>query len=337
MAKIIHLIPRNDLSGPGIVANDVVSESMNSTLMSVRYSGSGTNRLERAQRFNIKLLMRAEIVHTHGFIPDFLGLCLRTFFKTKWVTTIHNHIYSDFALLFPRHIGLLLCKTWLWILSCSELGIVFTKSQLDYYVRYGLNNLAIIPNGRSTFYENDVSFRMNIEEVLPRIANKKILGFCGRLISRKNIPLVLDIIENRNDLALFIVGDGPEMSSLLISVKERNIDSRVIFFGHQASSRIIYEYVDCNILLSSSEGYPLNVIEASMAGVPTVCTNLDIYNELLPEEFRFLVDLEDINGTAEMIDHVLNGEVSKDQIREWARISMSSKKMARRYADIYGQ
>jgi glycosyltransferase involved in cell wall biosynthesis len=95
------------------------------------------------------------------------------------------------------------------------------------------------------------------------------------------------IHQNRPDIYYIWIGSGPLESDARALARELNLDSVMHFLGHRQDVSALLNSMDCFVLPSRWEGFPLVVLEALAADVPVVAT--------------------DIPGTREAIEHGWNG------------------------------
>ena len=136
----------------------------------------------------------------------------------------------------------------------------------------------------------DVSeIRRKKEEALPEAVAALLdesavnLVAVGRLAHQKGydlmIPLFARCCRERDDLRLFIIGEGPEHGALQ-QLAEAEAPGRVHLLGQQPNPYAIMEHMDAFLSTSRYEGQPLNVEEAKVIGLPVYCTkNLEQYTE----------------------------------------------------------
>ncbi len=106
----------------------------------------------------------------------------------------------------------------------------------------------------------------------------------GKLCRQKGYDIMLDIFakacEQRDDLRLFIIGDGPDRNSLEKLRTELGLDGKVFFLGNKTNPYCYMKLMDAFISTSRYEGQPLNIMEAMAVGLPLYCTkNLESYTE----------------------------------------------------------
>lgn len=106
----------------------------------------------------------------------------------------------------------------------------------------------------------------------------KIFLFVGHLIKIKGVDLLLDawneLLKTEKNIKLVIIGDGRMRKELEARVKEMN-DS-VYFLGERNHNEIALwmNIADYLFLTSRSEGMPNVVLEAMVAGLPVIATDV---------------------------------------------------------------
>lgn len=103
-----------------------------------------------------------------------------------------------------------------------------------------------------------------------------VVAFVARLTAVKRPDRLLDVIRavlKREPAVVFlIVGEGPLLDET--RAHARDVASSVHFLGWRGDVGNIYSAADIALLTSDNEGMPVSLIEASMAGVPCVTTDV---------------------------------------------------------------
>jgi glycosyltransferase involved in cell wall biosynthesis len=114
-----------------------------------------------------------------------------------------------------------------------------------------------------------------------RAAARAALGFdgptllsVGNLIPLKGHHLVIEALAALPNVALTVVGDGPERQRLMALAARLGVSDRVRFLGIVAQDRLpaVYTAADILVLASSSEGWANVLLEAMACGTPVVAT-----------------------------------------------------------------
>jgi glycosyltransferase involved in cell wall biosynthesis len=83
-----------------------------------------------------------------------------------------------------------------------------------------------------------------------------------------------DVVEERPDARLFVVGWGQMEDELDRAVRERELDEHVFITGRVPTVEEYYAIADVFVLSSLREGLPIVLLEAMAAGLPVVSTNV---------------------------------------------------------------
>ena len=106
----------------------------------------------------------------------------------------------------------------------------------------------------------------------------------GRLCHQKGYDLMLDTFaeasKRREDLRLYIIGDGPDRVALEEQRERLGLTDKVTFLGNQPNPFRYMARMDAFLSTSRYEGQPLNIMEAMAVGLPLYCSkNLEKYTE----------------------------------------------------------
>ena len=106
----------------------------------------------------------------------------------------------------------------------------------------------------------------------------------GRLCHQKGYDIMLDLFAEacaaRDDLRLYILGDGPDREALEEQAKQLGLTGKVTFLGNQSNPYCYMNRMDAFLSTSRYEGQPLNIMEARAVGLPLYCSrNLEKYTE----------------------------------------------------------
>ena len=85
----------------------------------------------------------------------------------------------------------------------------------------------------------------------------------------------------RKNIKLILVGDGEEYERIKKMVDLMNLSSTIEFYGKVNDVAPLLGKADVFVLSSSSEAFPVSVIEAIASGLPIVSTNVGGVSELV--------------------------------------------------------
>ena len=125
----------------------------------------------------------------------------------------------------------------------------------------------------------------NAIDFLPESAISQQMGsyylYFGRLSHEKGLVTLIEAFNALSDLRLKIVGEGP-MESSLREIASANIE----FCGYQSGDALRQTIRQCKAIVVPSEWYennPMTIIEASMAGIPTIGARIGGIPEIIVE------------------------------------------------------
>ncbi|WP_309383872.1 glycosyltransferase family 4 protein [Cerasicoccus frondis] len=148
----------------------------------------------------------------------------------------------------------------------------------------------IVENGIDTerFTPRDAA-QLRQEQGLP---DGLLFGVCGRVeFNQKQQEFLVRAMSRwSGELAaakLLIVGDGPDYARLQNIITEVGLTERIILRAWEKHPETLYPALDCLIIPSRFEGFPLVMLEAAACGVPVVGSDNDGMHDFLPTEWRF--------------------------------------------------
>ena len=202
-----------------------------------------------------------------------------------------------------NNVGIKLQSEWKYRVLWSNF-----KDKFKYYDQFVAVSEALIQPFKecSGYYDKKYSViqnTINVEEILSKASeqtdfqvDRSKLNFVavGRLCHQKAYDIMLqkfsEACERRDDLHLYIIGDGDKRFSLEYLRDSLGLTEKVTFLGQQPNPFKYMEQMDAFISTSRYEGQPVNIMEAMAVGLPLYCTkNLEQYTENL-------VGYEDIVG-----------------------------------------
>lgn len=108
-------------------------------------------------------------------------------------------------------------------------------------------------------------------------ADVLLVAWIGAIAPEKRLDLALDVLDRLPDVRLAVAGDGP----LLETLARHPAAARAHFLGPLPDPAPLYRAADALLLTSDSEGVPGALIEAALAGVPAVATDVGWVREVV--------------------------------------------------------
>ncbi|MET8627771.1 glycosyltransferase family 4 protein [Kitasatospora sp. NPDC004669] len=108
-------------------------------------------------------------------------------------------------------------------------------------------------------------------------ADVLLVAWIGAIAPEKRLDLALDVLDRLPDVRLAVAGDGPLRETLA----RHPAAARAHFLGPLPDPVPLYRAADALLLTSDSEGVPGALIEAALAGVPAVATDVGWVREVV--------------------------------------------------------
>ena len=141
---------------------------------------------------------------------------------------------------------------------------------------------------KTIFLWNIIDFSENKknDEILLE-GNYKIVTI-GRLCKQKRFDKIIDIANDLpGDIKIYIVGGGELYNDLIIKIKEKQLEDKIILLGKQSNVQSILKQAHLFLSVSDYEGLPTVLLESLLCNTPIVatevCGNSDIYKYIAPK------------------------------------------------------
>ena len=293
--KVLHVIARMNLGGTAKYVGDLVTNITHSELATGHVQGAEVEdpivnelhihripslgrRIDPIQDLKAWLELRRvikdlqpEIVHTHTFKAGLIGRLIAGH-HTK-IHTFHGHLFKDQSFgrtgkevitIIERYLAR---RTDLLISVGERVGRELREAGI------GSNNSWIsIPPGitpHSLPPKSVARARLNLDP------DSFLVGWMARVTSVKNPFLLLEVAKALPDINFVMAGGG----DLLENIRQEALPNVKILGWTVASD--FWSAVDLAVSTSDNEGIPIALIEAQMAGVPVVATNVGSVDEVI--------------------------------------------------------
>ena len=278
VGELVEKIPDNKLATgyvQGLEIEDPCVQKLN--VLRVRHMGRKISPLNDFRAWlelrKIVKEIKPAIVHTHTFKAGLIGRLIGG--KHKRVHTFHGHLFDDqsFSSLEKYMITnaekFLANRTDLLISVGKKVGVELRAQGIGAKKEWvsiapGVNALPLIEKRQAR-----KSLGLNEEGML--------LGWMARMAEVKNPHLLLEIASQMPELSFVMAGGG----NLLEEIKNR-APKNVAVIGW-ADAATFWSAVDCAISTSDNEGMPIALIEAQLAGVPVIATNVGSNREIIKD------------------------------------------------------
>ena len=343
--KVAIIVSRIDQLGPVKVIQNLVNilSKIDELVVEVFYFDKNVDQkinmdvpVKRLERRNF-CFAEFDIIHTSGIRPDLFAFLYRK--KIRYhISTIHNFVFEDLSFTYNRLIAFLFGNIWLILWRRADKLVCVSKAIRTYYAKwYSLSKLVVIYNGIA---ETDYTFQPDYEIIRSidnyRSKGLKVLVSVSNLTKRKGIDQILHLVAQEKGLAFMIIGDGKELLNLVQLSKKLNITDRCIFCGFQINAVNYLKHFDFSIMPSRSEGFGLALIEAVQQKIPVICSDIEVFKELLNSDEVTFFKLEDLTSLVVALKMAYEtGNKKADLAYTRYRNNYTDMLMAKHYYNLY--
>jgi len=281
---------------------------------------------------------KIDVIHTHGYKSDIMGLIAARITGIKAVSTPHGFDNAkNFKLQLFIRLGCLASRFFDQVVPLSE------ELESDMY-RFGVSTAKVrmIMNGVD-LDEVESEKRKGTVPIYPDPDEKRI-GYVGQLIYRKRVDHLIDTFDllyrDHENIRLIIIGDGPKRSEL--EEKARSLPSafRIEFLGYREDRLRLVRELNLFCMTSSLEGIPRCMMEAMGMGIPVAAYNIPGVDKLIiHEKTGLMARFGQVEELKECWERLLFDEAFSTQIalnsRRHVMENFSARRMAHEYADLY--
>ncbi len=310
--------------------------------LTVPYNNS-LSRVSAGWRLSAKLdaLLETEnfdLLHLHSPLqPTLTHLAMRRA-RCPLVGTFHSYYPRDIlSELFKRPLGRMLTRI--------DRYLPVSQAAQEPMERIFSADYHIIPNGVD--YELFSSGSADGRRQLPGLDPDKLrILFVGAMVKRKGLPHLIEafreILLNRDDVELLVVGDGPGRRAI-----DRGLDihmrSRIHFVGAVTNrSKLAEYYASADIFCAPSlgrESFGMVLLEAMAAGLPVVAYDIEGYRDVVTQgSDGLLVQRGNTSALASALRFFLESPNERARYGEQGRVvarNLDWSEIARRVEAVY--
>ena len=209
--------------------------------------------------------------------------------------------------------------------------------------RYG-ERLTVIRNGIPAS-EPALGAERELEALRQFIAGRPSVFAAGRLSREKGFDVLIEAVarirHSGPDICLVLAGEGRERHALEAQTRSLGIDGAVLMPGYIENARALMVEFDVIAIPSRTEGLPVLLLEALMAGRPVAATAVGEMPAVLEScDAGSCARPEDPANLADLVMAKLNGARDPKRMQGTAATSAdlySADSMATAYANLYDQ
>lgn len=225
---------------------------------------------------------RPHILHVNSSKAAALGALAGRLNKvSRIVFTVHGWPFKENRNIFS--LAVIFIVSWITALLSHRVIVLSTTDERIARTMPGIaKKIRRIPLGREQV--NVAPPQEGYKDMFGMITPPAITPKTMRLVSiseltankgiRYAIEAVAELVRRGHDCVYVVVGSGEELPALKKIVRDRGLDDRVFFPGFIPDAARYMSGFDVYVLPSIKEGMPYVLIEASLAGLPIVATDV---------------------------------------------------------------
>jgi len=286
---------------------------------------------------------RFDLLHTHGFKENLVGLLAARMARAPIVSTAHGFSQAFRRLALYRRLDLLLLRGFPRVLAVSaavrrQLLAAGLRPERVCVVHGALDVADFSAHVDSN--TDDVRRSLSIEPGCP------VISFVARLSPEKGHIFFLHaarkVLDHRPEARFLVIGEGPLRAKLEHTAEALSLDRGLRFLGFRTDAPTLISASDLVVLPSVKEGLPDVLLEAAALAKPVVASRVGGISEIVRHGVSgLLVPPADPDALAEaVLDLIRRPDEARSmgmRGREVVRREFSVDRMARRVARVYNE
>ena len=258
---------------------------------------------------------KPHVIHTHTAKAGFLGriASVVSLQPSIRVHTFHGHLLNGYFGPIKRTLVVLAEKSL--AIFTDELLAVGEKVRQD-LLHAGIGKsekFGLMPPGLQIGALPD---KNNSRELFDLPTEQLQCAFIGRVTQIKRPDRFLDVvaeIKKRGvNLGFFMAGDGELLEQCRERIARENLPVKVL--GWQSDIERVLSAADIIVLTSDNEGTPLSLIQAGMARLPVVTTNVGSVPEVVLDGTTGIITNLGVNEIANALEKLVNSNDLRAQM-----------------------
>ncbi len=229
-----------------------------------------------------------DVIHAHDWLVAYAAKTLKQAYDMPIVSTIHATEAGRNNGIRENNQKYINDTEWMLTYESTEVIVNsnYMKSELQRLFGLPFEKINVVPNGVNiTNYsgiERDYDFRRRYA-----MDNEKIILFMGRLVYEKGVQYLIGampkILEHYHDAKLVIAGKGGMIDELRREAENLGISNKVYFAGYLKGKDVarMYKAADISVFPSTYEPFGIVALEAMLAEVPIVVSDIGGLNEIV--------------------------------------------------------
>lgn len=258
---------------------------------------------------------KPQVIHTHTAKAGFLGriASIVSLQPSIRVHTFHGHLLNGYFGSVKRSLVVIIEKSLARF--TDQLLAVGDKVRQD-LLEVGVGSkekFELMPPG---LVLKSLPSKSVSREFLGLNNNQLQCAFIGRVTQIKRPDRFLDVVseikKRQVNLDFFMVGDGELLEKCRARIKDEDLPVTVL--GWQSDIEMVLSAADIVVLTSDNEGTPVSLIQAGMAGLPVVTTNVGSVPEIVLDGVTGIITSSNIQEIAGALEKLVKDKDLRTQL-----------------------
>ncbi len=248
---------------------------------------------------------KPHVIHTHTAKAGFLGriASMLSFYPSIRVHTFHGHLLNGYFGSFKRLLVVVVEK--FLAKFTDQLLAVGDKVRQD-LLAAGVGapeKFSLMPPGLEI---NDLPNKRTAQDSYGLYPQSLQVAFIGRVTQIKRPDRFLDVVREIKkrglEIEFFTAGDGELLNACRERITTEELPVKIL--GWQSDIERVLAAADIVILTSDNEGTPLSLIQAGMAALPVVTTNVGSIPEVVMDGVTGILTRLDVMEIADALERL---------------------------------
>lgn len=274
------------------IANELATQIEFSGIVATRKSGELENQIKpevqkcilyKKNTFDFKALKKLikiiktskiNVIHAHG-TSIFIAFLVKLYFRNQVKVIWHDHLGSRISSRFFKNLPLI-------IFSCFfDKVLVVNNDMVNWFSKYYI---------KAEFFPNFAQFYNSEKKTKLAGHDGKRIVCLANLKSPKNHYFLVNVFskltEEFPNWTLHLVGkifNDDYYNQIFDFVKKNKLESSVFFYNAQNDIENILNQSNLGVLASTSEGFPVTLLEYGLANLPVICSNVGYNSEIVQD------------------------------------------------------
>ena len=259
---------------------------------------------------------RPDVVHLNSSKAGIAALAARLSGVRTLLFTVHGWAWNEDRPLYQK-ILIAVMYFFTCVLCHKIIAVSHAAAKQARFLPIRKKNLVVIHNGVGV--PHLLSRSEARKALLPESTNTFWVGVIAELHPIKGLPTLIEAYEHfapdfpRSELVL--LGEGQERSRLERQIRLEGVSGTTHLLGHVENAASYLAAFDVFVLPSRSEGLPYVLLEAGIAGVPVIATQVGGIPEIIEDGMTgILVPYGDRNALTEALESLGRNEALRTDL-----------------------